>query len=117
MNLPPPPHDGSWSSVNWTEVLGIVASSAVIGLTRAMYLIRRGRKFRWLDIALEPSLAVFAGMLVYLILSATQTPDVVRAAFVSLGAWGGPKTIHWAELKLLGGTRATDSGAMPLGKD
>lgn len=99
--------------MNWTEVGYTAASSFIVGLLRALYLIRRGRRFRWLDLVLEPCLAVFAGLMIWALASVTGTPDVIRAVLTSLGAWGGPKTIHLLEIRYLGGSRITDNA--PLG--
>lgn len=113
-NLPPPGHEGSWGQVNWTEVWSTASGSFVVGLVRALYLIRRGRKFRLLDIILEPCLAVLAGMMIWALTEYTGTPDIIQGVMTSLGAWGGPKTIHWLELKYMGGTRDTDTKSSEL---
>jgi LydA holin phage, holin superfamily III len=111
--MPPPSHDGSWASVNWAEVWASVGTSGIIGLVRCLYLVRRGRRFKWLDVALEPCLAVLAGMLIWALTEYTNTPDIFQGALTSLGAWGGPKTIHWLELKYMGGTRSADTPTRP----
>ena len=110
---PPNPHDGSWASVNWSEVMAAIAGSAIVGLIRTMELIRRGREFRWIDIILEPCMAVIAGMMVWAAAESVGTPDVFKAMLVSLGAWGGPKTIQYLEIKYLGGRRSGDTLTRP----
>ena len=93
---------GDWGTVNWSEV-GIVAScSAFIGVLRLLYLIRRGRKFVWFDVILEPCLALLGGMLAWGVMEVTDSPDVMQAVLTSLGAWGGPRTIHYFEKKYMG---------------
>jgi hypothetical protein len=71
-------------------------------MVRLLYLIRRGRRFHWLDVILEPALAVFGGALMWAGLEVTDAPDVAQMVVTSLGAWGGPRTIHWLELKYFG---------------
>lgn len=82
--------------------------SASVGLVHMLFLIRKGRKFRVIDVILEPALAVMGGMGLWALTEVTKTPDLIQAVLTSLGAWGGPKTIHWLELKYLGGTRKSD---------
>lgn len=99
---------GDFSEINWSEVLGAAAMCATVGMFRALYLIRKGREFKWFDMLLEPCLAVFGGMCMWGLTEVTPSPDTVQAVMTSLGAWGGPKTIQWLELKYLGGRRKTD---------
>lgn len=99
---------GSFESINWMEVWASIAIAVGVGMIRVLQLIRNGRKVRWFDIVLEPSIAVFAGMLMWAIGEVTAAPDVFQALLTSLGAWGGPRTIHKLERKYLGGTRTTD---------
>lgn len=113
--MPTPPHDGNWSSINWSEVLGTALGAATVGLIHMLYMFRRGRRFRWLDVLLEPLLALLAGMMVWGLLEVTSVPDIIQGVFTSLGAWGGPKTIHWLEVKYFGGTRLADTDRAPLG--
>jgi hypothetical protein len=100
---------GDFSDVNWGEVIGAVTMSATVGVIRALYMVRKGRQFRWFDIMLEPALAVFGGMMMWAVTEVTPTPDLIQAVFTSLGAWGGPKTIQWLELHYFGGRRRTDA--------
>lgn len=94
---------GSWAEVDWREVVATLAGSATIGAIRLLYLLRKGKKrFHWFDLVLEPCLAVFGGMLLWALTEVTDTPDVIQAVFTSLGAWGGPRTIHWAEMRYFG---------------
>lgn len=99
---------GDWDSVNWQEFAGVIAMSAGIGVVRLLYLLRRGRRFKWFDLLLEPSLAMIGGMLVWAGAETTDLTDVWQAALTSLGAWGGPRTIHWFERKYLNGSRESD---------
>lgn len=73
--------------------------SAFIGVVRMLYMIRKGRKFMWFDLMLEPCLAVMGGMMVWGLTEVTSAPDVVQGVLTSLGAWGGPRTIQWLETK------------------
>lgn len=87
--------------------------SASVGFIHALYLIRRGRKFKWIDVAVEPLLAVMGGMIMWALAEVTNTPDLVQAVLTSLGAWGGPKTIHAMEVKYMGGSRKGDAPTAP----
>lgn len=100
---------GDFDGISWSEVLGATAMCASVGMIRALYMIRRGRKFRAFDFLLEPCLAVVGGMCMWGLIEVTSAPDSVQAVMTSLGAWGGPKTIQWLELRYLGGRRKTDS--------
>lgn len=110
--------DNGWDKVNLSEVLGSAMISLGVGMIRLLTLIRDKRKVRWVEIVLEPSLAVFAGMLIWAVTEYTSTPDVLQAALTSLGAWGGPRTIHMLEVKYFGGSRK-DEGKLqvPHGPD
>lgn len=100
---------GDFSDVNWAEALGAFAMSASVGIVHALYMIRRGRKFKWFDMLLEPLLAVMGGMILWAIGEVATVPDIMQAVLTSLGAWGGPRTIHAMEVKYLGGTRKDDN--------
>lgn len=100
---------GEFKDINGTEVIATVVASASLGIVRLLYLIRKGREFKYVDLILEPCLAVFGGMLFWATSEVTQANDILQAVLTSLGAWGGPRTIHWAEKKYLGGSRNTDS--------
>lgn len=109
MPLLPPDHNGSWSSIDWIEVVYTALGAAFVGFVHALYMLQKGRRFRVLDFCLEPLMAILAGMMVWGMLKVTGMPDVLQGVMTSLGAWGGPKTIHWLELKYLGGTRHYDT--------
>lgn len=95
-----------------------IGISAGIGFTRMLYLLRKGRRtFVWFDLVLEPCLAVFAGMLVWSLAEVVGAPGIMKSILASLGSWGGPKTIHWAERKYLGGSRETDRETGPMSLD
>lgn len=98
---------GDWASVNWQEVTLVASCSAAIGILRLLYLLRRGRQFSWFDVVLEPCLAVFGGMLAWGVLEVTSSPDVLQVVITSLGAWGGPRTIHYFEKRYMGGVQPT----------
>ena len=101
---------GSLDSINPWEFVAALSIALVTGMIRFLMFVRKSRgKFRWFDLALEPLLAVLGGMLVWAINVGLGTPEVVRMAFVSVGAWAGPRAIHFYERKLFGGTRATDT--------
>lgn len=100
---------GDFGDVNWGEAIGAAVMSASVGVIHMLYLIRQGRKFRWIDVMLEPSLALIGGMLMWAVAEVSPIPDLLQAAMTSLGAWGGPKTIHMMELKYFGGSRKSDN--------
>lgn len=100
---------GDLGDVNWNEFIGAVTMSASIGVVRALYMVRKGRQFKWFDIMLEPMLATFGGMLMWAVTEVTPLPDLLQSVVVSLGAWGGPKTIQWLELHYFGGRRKNDA--------
>jgi hypothetical protein len=93
---------GDWDTVNLSELMGVAVMAAFTGIVRALYLIRRGRRFVWFDFILEPSLAVIGGLLVWALLEVTNSPDVLQLAMSWLGAWGGPRTINALERKYIG---------------
>ena len=99
---------GDWHEINPQELLTLAVVSASVGVVRLMYLVQRGRRFRWFDLILEPSLAMLAGMIVWALCEVTDMPDVLQGAMTSIGAWGGTRTLHWAELRYFGGTREDD---------
>lgn len=90
---------GDFQNVSIKEVATVVAASASMGFVRFLYLLRQGRRFVWFDVLLEPCLAVVGGMLMWGVNEATGTPDIMQAVLTCLGAWGGPRTIHWMEKK------------------
>lgn len=97
-----------WDKVSVSEVIGTASISLGVGMLRLLMLIREKRKVRWVEVILEPATAVFAGMLVWAVTEYANSPDVLQAALTSLGAWGGPRTIHKLESKYFGGTREGD---------
>jgi hypothetical protein len=99
---------GDFTDVNWYEALGALLMSGSVGVVRALYLVRKGRQFRWFDIMLEPLLAILGGMSLWALTEVTPTPDLIQAVLTSLGAWGGPKTVQWLELHYFGGRRKGD---------
>lgn len=103
-----------FDALNLLEVLGVIMGSAFLGFVRFLYLLRRGRRFKWFDLVLEPCLAIIGGVLMWAVNEATKTPDIMQAVLTSLGAWGGPRTIHWMERKYLGGSRASDTSSGDL---
>lgn len=83
-------------------------------MIKLLMLIRRGRRAKLVDYLLEPSLALFGGMLAWALSEVANAPDVLQATTTSLGAWAGPRFIHRMEVKYLGGTRYVDSSPGPL---
>lgn len=99
-----------WVDIELREIFMTIAISAGVGFLRMLYLLRKGRRrFVWFDLVLEPCLAVFAGMLVWGGAELAGLPGIMKSILVSLGSWGGPRTIHWAERKYLGGSREGDT--------
>lgn len=88
--------------VSRPEALTALFGSLIMGITRFLYLLRKGRKFKWFDVIAEPCFAIVAGMLVWLMAEAAEVPDLMQLLLSQLGAWGGPKTIQLLELRLLG---------------
>lgn len=99
---------GDFDDVSWVEALGAFSMSAAVGIVHALYLVRQGRRFKWVDMFLEPLLAVMGGMGLWAIAETVGAPDLIQGLLTSLGAWGGPKTIHQLEVKYLGGSRKDD---------
>lgn len=96
---------GDWDSINWNEFWGAITMTMFVGLVRFLYLLRKGRKFKLFDLLLEPSLALIAGMSMWGVAEVSTLPDVLQAVMTSLGAWGGPRTIAYLEVKYLGTRR------------
>lgn len=91
--------------------------SAMVGFVHALLIARRAKRIRLFDLILEPMMAMIGGMLIWSLTIEISMPDVMHAALTSLGAWGGPRTIHVLERKYFGGTRADDTqitGPAPL---
>lgn len=91
-----------WEKVNITEVIGSALISVGVGMIRLMMFIRLKRQVRFIDVLLEPSLAVLGGMVMWAIAEAAGAPDVIQSVVTSLGAWGGPHTLNRLEQKYLG---------------
>lgn len=98
-----------WGDVNLRELFGVIGMSAFVGVVRFLYLLRRGRKFKWFDLILEPCLAIIAGLMVWAVGSLTDMPLMMQLVLSNLGAWGGPRTIHWMERRYMGGSRQSDA--------
>lgn len=96
MIQPPQP---DFDHLSLREIGATLSGSLFMGVTRFLYLLRRGRKFKWFDLIAEPCFAVTAGMLVWLLCEATGVPDLIQLLMSQLGAWGGPKTIQVLELR------------------
>lgn len=99
------PTQGSWSSVNWHEVVATMATSAAIGLIRLGYLIQRGRQFRAFDMLVDPAMAVLGGMIAWAIAEYANTPDLVQAVGTSLASWAGPRFLNVMEVRYLSALR------------
>lgn len=97
-----------WKDVNLWELGGSALVSFGVGMLRLLVFIREKRRVKWVDVMIEPGLAVFAGCLVWLLAEHMRAPELIQTALVSLGAWGGPRTIHMLELKYFGGRRADE---------
>lgn len=81
------------------EVVAMAGVSFSVGVLKLATLIRDKRRVRWIDILIEPSFAVFAGLLSWAISKHLHTPHLIELVIVSLAAWGGPKTINALEKK------------------
>jgi hypothetical protein len=99
---------GDLGEIHWQEFFGVITMTASIGIIRVLLMIRRGRKVKLVDWALEPSLSTFGGLCIWGFAEVTSLPDVVQAVLTSLGAWGGIKLIHKLEVKYFGGSRFGD---------
>ncbi len=64
-----------------------------------MLAISKGRRFRLVDVFLEPGLAMIAGMTVWAFAEVSGVPDVVQGALTCIGAWGGTHTMAYLEAK------------------
>lgn len=102
--------DGGWDKVNLGELVGSALVSAGVGMIRVLMLIRAGRNVAWVDVILEPSIAIFAGMCAWALTEVANSPDVLQAVMTSIGAWSGPRLIRQLEKRYFGGTRAGDTG-------
>lgn len=99
--------------IDFKEAIATAGGAMFVGLVRFLFLLRRGRRFKWFDLVLEPCLAIMGGMMTWAICEATKTPDLLQVVMSQLGAWGGPRTIHVLELKYMGGSRAGDPPTKP----
>jgi hypothetical protein len=97
-----------FKDIHLPEALGTAGGALFVGLIRFLYLLQRGRKFKWFDLILEPCLAIFGGMLVWALGEVANTPDLMQMVLSQIGAWGGPRTIHLLEVKYMGGSRRSD---------
>lgn len=98
MAQPPLP---DFDHLSLREIGATIYGSLFMGVTRFLFLLRKGRKFKWFDLIAEPCFAVAAGMLVWLMCEAMSVPDLMQLLMSQLGAWGGPKTIQVLEIKYL----------------
>ena len=103
---------GDWHEINIHEVFTTMGITASLGLVRFVYLIRKGRRFTWFDMFLEPCLAVFAGLLVWGITEVSNMPDILQQVFAALGSWGAPKTIAFLETKYFGNKKPGEDGLL-----
>lgn len=99
---------GDFQLVDWREVGASIGVSFTIGVLKFLHTVQRGRSFRWFNAFFDPVMAVMGGMLVWALMEITPIPDMAQAALTSLGAWGGLRTVHWLEMRYLGGSRAAD---------
>jgi hypothetical protein len=83
------------------EACSAVAASAAIGAMRLGYLVRKGREFKAIDLILDPSLAVFGGMLAWMTAALAGSPEIARGIATSLGAWAGQRLIVVMEKRYL----------------
>lgn len=100
---------GDWGKVDLGELLGSALISLGVGMIRLLMYIRNHRHVTWVSVLLEPSLAIFAGMALWALTEYANTPDLVQAVMTSIGAWGGPRTIHGLERRYFGGSRSGDT--------
>jgi hypothetical protein len=98
----------SWEKVNVQEIIGSAIIAGGVGVIRFLMLVRKARRVRFVDVVLEPSIAIFAGMCAWALSEAAGTPDVLQSVVTSVGAWSGPRLIHNLEKKYFGGTRDSD---------
>lgn len=104
-----PSNKGGLAGINLHE-LGIVMSiSFVIGITRVLQMIRKGRQVRWFDWIIEIVVVLLAGGGTWALFEVTATPDILQLVASWIGAWGGPRTLHWLEYRMLGGMRTGET--------
>lgn len=97
-----------WENVDIAEVVGSALISLGVGMIRFLMLVRQGRTVKWVDAVLEPSLALFGGLMAWALSEVANAPDVMQAVMTSLGAWAGPRFIRKMEIRYLGGSRFAD---------
>lgn len=91
----------TFKDLNLHELLVGAGASFFVGMIRLLMLIRSAKKVRIVDVFLEPTLAVLAGVLTWLVSEVSQVPDTLQVVLTSLGAWGGPRTMQALETKYL----------------
>jgi len=74
--------------------------SAFVGFVRLLYLIRQGRRrWRLVDIIVEPSIAVIAGVSAWYLAMYQGAPPLLQPVIVSMAAWAGPRFMATLEAK------------------
>ncbi len=99
---------GDWGEVSLWEVAGIAMVSMTVGAVKLLQAVRRGRKFRYIDVFLEPGMACISGMVIWALTETQPIPDVLQASMVSVAAWAGPRMMHRMEVHFFGGSRSED---------
>lgn len=91
----------SWTA-RWSDVMPTILVSAFIGFVRLLYLIRQGRRrWRLVDIVVEPSIAVIAGVSAWYLSMYQGAPPLLQPVIVSVAAWAGPRFLATLEAKYL----------------
>lgn len=85
------PMNNDWPhGVDWRDLTTVVASSAAVGMIRLGYLIQRGRAFRIIDLLVDPSMAVLAGVIAWSLADYSQATHQIQLVGSFLASWAGP---------------------------
>ncbi len=109
------PNHGTWAE--WSEGLRAAALAFSVGMISIGYRISRGRQWNWLQVLIEPCVAMLAGWLIWQMCGHADIAPKLTQVFVSLSAWGGPKTIAALDKKYLRNLGGSDFATRPAPLD